>query len=61
MYDHADVSGSRGNLVDHHGGLAAGAHIRLWIAAGDYTADGEAAWQDTTTTVSGPTLVVTWE
>jgi hypothetical protein len=55
-----DLSPILQELVDAHGGLAAGAHVRFWIAAGDYMAEGEVGWQDTTAGAGGPALDLTW-
>ncbi len=55
-----DLSPIVQELVDQPGGLASRAHVVLWLDAADYAQDGEVSFQDTTQTVAGPTLTITW-
>ena len=49
-------------LVDRHGGLAAGAHVQLWIRGDGYTADATAGMRDSSHPGDGPPpeLVLAW-
>jgi len=57
-----DLSPLLQGLVDRHGGLAAGAHVRLWLAALDFTHDCEVQWLDSSSPGQDddPTLTATW-
>ena len=55
-----DLSPIVQQLVDRHGGLAAGAHVTLWISGTGYAQDGEVAFQDTAPGIAGPSLTLVW-
>jgi hypothetical protein len=56
-----DLSPLMAELVGTHGGLAAGAHVRLWLEALDFTRSCEVSWSDSSdANARGPELVLTW-
>jgi hypothetical protein len=56
-----DLSPIIQELVDSSGGLAAGAHVALWMWGTGYTHDAEVGFQDTSGPITPTSLTITWQ